>query len=65
MTSPAFTREPSCTPSHSSRPVALVETAALRWATTRPVALRVVKPCEGNALVTVATSTVVAVLAER
>src|SRR5580765_3404785 len=33
-TSSRFTRLPSITPSHSSRPVALEATAALRWATT-------------------------------
>ena len=34
MMSPAFTREPSATPSHSRRPVAFDEIAALRCATT-------------------------------
>jgi len=34
ITSSRFTRLPSITPSHSSRPVALEATAALRWATT-------------------------------
>ena len=37
MTSPCFTRLPSATPSHSSRPVAFDEIAALRWATTRAI----------------------------
>jgi antitoxin component of MazEF toxin-antitoxin module len=65
ITSPAFTREPSCTPSHSSRPVALVDTAALRKADTRPVAFSSVKDCVGYAVVTVAVSTAVGALAER
>ena len=34
ITSPAFTREPSATPSHSRRPVAFDAIAALRCATT-------------------------------
>ncbi len=44
---PALTIEPSCTPKYSSRPVALVETAALRCAETRPVAFNTVIACDG------------------
>ena len=46
-TSPAFTTEPSCTPKNSRRPVALVDTAALRCAVTRAVAFNAVIDCEG------------------
>ena len=38
MTSPSLTIWPSCTPSHSRRPVPLDDTDARRAATTRPVA---------------------------
>src|SRR5258708_6311212 len=65
MTSPIFTRVPSCTPSHSSRPVALVDTDALRHAETRPVALSRVTVAVGYAVVTVAISTEAGALAER
>ncbi len=65
ITSPCFTRVPSWTPSHSSLPVALVETEALRHADTRPVALRTVIAAVGYAVVIVAVSTVAGALAER
>ncbi len=43
----------------------MVEIAALRHATTRPVALSTVNPCEGNAVVTVAVSMVTGAVAAR
>ena len=47
MISPAFTRVPSATPSHSRRPDALDEIAALRCATTYPVELSTTNCCDG------------------
>ena len=57
ITSPSATRWPSSTPSHSSLPVALLDTEARRAATTRPVALSTAIDCDGQALATVAIST--------
>src|SRR5258708_11860703 len=65
MTSPIFTRVPSCPSSLPSRPVALVDTDALRHAEPRPVALSRVTVAVGSGVVTVAISTEVGALAER
>src|SRR5258708_529350 len=65
MTSPIFTRVPSCPSSLPSRPVALVDTDALRHAEPRPVALSRVTVAVGYAVVTVAISTEAGALAER
>ena len=65
MTSPSFTICPSCTPSHSSRPVPLEETDARRCATTRPVAFSIATDADGYAAATVANSTCWAALRLR
>ena len=57
MMSPSVTRWPSCTPSHSSRPVPFDDTDARRAATTRPVAFSAEIDADGYAAATVAIST--------
>ena len=57
ITSPSLTRCPSCTPSHSRRPVPFDDTDARRAATTRPVAFRTEIDADGYAAATVAIST--------
>ncbi len=65
MTSPSLTIWPSCTPSHSRRPVPFDETDARRAATTRPVALSTDTEADGYAAATVANSTAAGALRLR